>query len=198
MPSGQLLVDTDSPAHFDRHRWSAQWEALPGISAAKVEGMEREWFQDAADGGEPVREGMFVLQSLCNRRIAKDVERRLVRLDRGTMPVETRRGTPGMLVLRDVPSSLLAALWLWFADSLMSPTAWNECEGCGRLFATQAGVPGRPRRHCTDGCKSRVFRRSRDQAVQMATEGIPIAEVADRLGREPGQVRKWVERSLGK
>jgi len=66
----------------------------------------------------------------------------------------------GKMVLQIVPSSLLAGMWLQFAQAVAANKVYRSCRECGNWFEVPL-TDGRSERRvfCSDPCKSKDYRR---------------------------------------
>ena len=67
----------------------------------------------------------------------------------------------GEMVLQIVPSTLLAAMWLQFAQAIAANKVYRTCRECGNWFEVPTATDGRSERRvfCSDPCKSKDYRR---------------------------------------
>jgi hypothetical protein len=94
----------------------------------------------------------LLIQALINERLHRRVAARLV-YNQDTTISE----------IQLVPSDLLGALWLQFAEALASNHEYKKCKQCGAWFAIASGEDGRTARRefCSDPCKSKDYRERR-------------------------------------
>ena len=106
----------------------------------------------------------------------------------------------GRLALSFVPSTLLGAMWLQFAQAANANADYRECENCGRMFEvsrTAARSARSDRLFCTDACKSKAYRGRKGRAREMFAAGKSMKEIAAELGSTAQQVKKWVSSQKG-
>jgi hypothetical protein len=74
----------------------------------------------------------------------------------------------GRRVLRVVPHTLLAAMWLQFAQTVDGAIQHRACKECGTWFEISTGEKGFRinRQFCSDACKSRDYRRKKKARVK--------------------------------
>jgi len=68
----------------------------------------------------------------------------------------------GGLRYKFLPASFNQFLHLYFADSLNTGTRYQICEICGNSFGVRL-KPGRTPKYCSDACKQRKFRSTRNE-----------------------------------
>lgn len=93
------------------------------------------------------------------------------------------------------PFTLIAAMWLQLASTLTGAKRFEGCKVCGRLFEISTDPSTGSRRHrvfCSDVCKTNDYRRRRRAALQLAGEGLSLAEIAARTETSQNSVRSWV------
>lgn len=93
------------------------------------------------------------------------------------------------------PFTLISAMWLQLASTLTGAKRFEACKFCGRLFEISTDRTTGSRRHrvfCGDPCKTNDYRRRRRTALQLAKEGISLAQIASRLETSQNTVRSWV------
>jgi hypothetical protein len=93
--------------------------------------------------------------------------------------------------------SLWDAICLQFAAAVEGNKDYQECQGCGRWFELAPGVNRAGRLTCSDSCRQKVFRERRALARRLVDEGVPIREIARRLGSSVDTVSRWVGISKG-
>ena len=94
-----------------------------------------------------------------------------------------------------VPFDLLGALWL--QASRFDSTHHSRCCQCGKWFLSSPEKRISRRRgakFCSDPCKSRSYRRKIQVAQGLAAEGVPVTDIAERLGSEITTVKGWISR----
>ncbi|MGC2493278.1 hypothetical protein [Candidatus Binatus sp.] len=99
------------------------------------------------------------------------------------------------------PNSLLALLWLQFADALTGETEFRHCKrkGCGKLIRI-SGERGwnTNKETCSDSCKVQVYQERVRTVIESFDQGKTPEEIATSSKTEPSMVRKWIARELGK
>jgi hypothetical protein len=93
----------------------------------------------------------------------------------------------GQLVMQIVPSNLLAAMWLQLAHAIAGNKQYRACRECGNWFEISSeddGLTAR-REFCSDPCKSRDYRRRREQALALKAEGRTLQQIADKNRADP-------------
>jgi hypothetical protein len=105
----------------------------------------------------------------------------------------------GILYLHIFPDTLLSAMWLQFAQAIDGNHQFRACKECGTWFEISGSDAGFRvnRLFCSDACKSRDYRRRKDRALQLKTEGKTIAAIAKELDTEADTIKKWVAKTRG-
>jgi hypothetical protein len=94
--------------------------------------------------------------------------------------------------LRLAAPTLLAAVWLQFADAVSNDRLFSRCRECGKWFVVAPDAARSHRRFCSNKCRSKAYRERQDRARQLFTAGKTFAEIAEQLGSDVVTVRKWV------
>lgn len=68
------------------------------------------------------------------------------------------------LSLQFIPDSLIAALWLQFAQAISEDRGYRQCEECGTWFEL-TGQRRADTKYCSGACRSRAYRKRRTGAV---------------------------------
>jgi endogenous inhibitor of DNA gyrase (YacG/DUF329 family) len=99
----------------------------------------------------------FLIQGWINRRLEGRVAPRLV-----------YRMADGTQVMQIVPSQLIGALWLQFANAIAGNKEYRACKECGTWFEISSAGDARTarRQFCSDRCKSRDYRKRRQGSEQ--------------------------------
>jgi hypothetical protein len=100
------------------------------------------------------------------------------------------------LNLQFVPATLLAALWLQFAQAIDSDKTYRRCKACPRWFEVSAGISRTDRVFCSDACKSRDYRVKKQEAIRLANKKWTPQRIAKELGTTPEVVTKWLKRGM--
>jgi hypothetical protein len=100
----------------------------------------------------------------------------------------------GTQVLQIVPHNLLGAMWLQFAHVIAGNKKHRPCKECGKWIEISSEDDGRSARRmfCSDSCKFRDYRRRKDRAQQLRTEGKPVKDIAKELDTDVETIKKWV------
>jgi hypothetical protein len=138
--------------------------------------------------GDPLTPGLLLLGGWINEHLKIHTSPR-VRLDRAV----------GKLVLRIVPKNLLGAMWLQFAHSIDGNKEHRSCKECGNWFEISSEDDGRTARKtfCSDPCKSRDYRRRKERAGALRSEGKSVQQIAKELDTDLTTVKKWVTKKKG-
>jgi hypothetical protein len=89
-----------------------------------------------------------------------------------------------------VPSHLLAAVWLQFAQAVDGNRGYRSCEQCGRWFELSPKMGRADKLFCTGACRSRAARERQLRAGQLLKSGQSIAEIASTVQNTPPVVRR--------
>jgi hypothetical protein len=105
----------------------------------------------------------------------------------------------GKRVLRIVPVNLLGAMWFQFAQAVDSHREYRTCKECGKWFEIGTKGYGKNinRVFCTDKCKSKDYRKRKDEAVRLRSAGKNVAAIAKELGTSVDKIKKWTTKRKG-
>ncbi len=123
-------------------------------------------------------------------RIATMIRSRLDNLQ----GVPVRRSNGFGLRMRLGPRSLCAAAWLQFEQETEGFFHLLQCPECGGWFKFYPEQAKTPRIFCSQACRSKAYRKRQQQARSMHGEGVPVAEVAQRLGSDAETVSAWISK----
>jgi hypothetical protein len=93
-----------------------------------------------------------------------------------------------------VPTHLLAALWLQFAQAVDGNKGYQSCEQCGLWFERSPKMARADKQFCTNACRSRAARERQLEAGKLYEAGQSIAEIAARIQSTPAVVQGWIKR----
>lgn len=93
-----------------------------------------------------------------------------------------------------VPRSLLGALWLQFAQAVAGNKSYRQCEYCAAWFEVSLGASRPTRLYCSDACRFKAYRHRQDEAYQLSQQGIPLKEIAKRLGTDVPTAKGWIKK----
>lgn len=96
------------------------------------------------------------------------------------------------LSLYSVPDSLIAALWLQFAQSISGNKIYRSCHQCGIWYEINPDIARTNKRYCSNACRSKGYRNRQATAKKLYDEGITIEEIALQLDIESATVRRWI------
>jgi hypothetical protein len=96
------------------------------------------------------------------------------------------------LVLRQVPQTLLGAMWLQFAAAIDGNKKYHQCRGCRKWFEVTPRGMRSTRFHCTNGCRIRAHRERRQRALRLHAEGASFPEIARELEADLATVKRWI------
>jgi hypothetical protein len=163
-----LNVPLEDPLPIDARRW--------GIRRS----WEEEWLKIRP--GDRVALALHYVQMEINQHL-RDIGARLL-WDR----THTRQE------LCFVPTDLLAAIWLQFAQAVDGNKGYQSCLQCGRWFELSPKMARADKQFCTGACRSRAARERQLQAGQLFEAGQTIAEIASTLHSTPTVVQRWIDR----
>jgi hypothetical protein len=123
----------DAPAHTI-FRWIATEDVNPELLSV---------FQH----GDPVKPAMYQIQQMINQSLLERISPRMLWGADGTR-----------LGLHMVPSGLIGALWLQFAQAITGNKNYRRCGRCENFFEVSPSTARTNRRFCSDACKSKAFR----------------------------------------
>jgi hypothetical protein len=89
-------------------------------------------------------------------------------------------------------TTLLAALWIQFAQAVIRPASHRRCKTCGNWFTVSDDGRKADQAFCQDACKSKDYRQRKATAQQMANEGKPVTRIAEALQTDVATVKKWI------
>jgi hypothetical protein len=118
------------------------------------------------------------------------------RLQGSAMPQLRYEPETGKWVIQLIPGNLLSAMWLQFAQSIARNKRYRTCKGCSRWFEISTDETGFRinREFCSDACKSRDYRKRKDQARRLKAEGKTIVSIARELGTDVETIKKWTSK----
>ena len=99
------------------------------------------------------------------------------------------------------PKSLLALLWLQFADALTGETEFRHCKrkGCGKLIRISPEHGSHTNKQtCSDSCKVQVYQERVRTVIASFDQGKTPKEIAISSKTELLMVQKWIARALSK
>src|SRR5262249_31256111 len=136
---------------------------------------DAQWIRPVLDlfkPGDVLTPAMFLVQRWVNEHLKESVSPQLLYdLDSGAQ------------VLQILPHTLLSALWLRRAQARAGTKRHGPCKECGRWFEIWTEEDGRTARRlfCSDPCKSRDYRRRKEKARQLKSEGRAVRDIAKEL-----------------
>jgi len=99
------------------------------------------------------------------------------------------------------PNSLLALLWLQFADALTGETNFRHCKNahCGKLILISPEHGSHTNKQtCSDSCRVQVNQTRIRTAIASFDQGKTPEEIAQVFKTELSTVGRWIARDLGK
>jgi hypothetical protein len=102
-------------------------------------------------------------------------------------------------VIQIIPDSLLAAMWLQFAQAVAGNRQHRACKECGRWFELSTEGDGFRinRLFCSDPCKSKDYRRRKERARSLKREGKTITVIAKELDTPIDTIKNWLSNRKG-
>jgi hypothetical protein len=113
-------------------------------------------------------------------------------ISHGLFPIIQQHPKMGWGELRFVPSCLIDALWLQFAEAVCGDKTYRECLVCKKPFEISPDVARTNRLLCSDSCKMRAYRKRKSRAGQLWDRGYTINRIVTSLGSDEAKVLKWV------
>jgi len=134
--------------------------------------------------GDVLVPASFMVQRWINNHLQEHVAPRLVyQLDRGKR------------VMQIVPSNLLSAMWLQFAQAIDGSRKYRKCKECGTWFELshkQSEHRTVRRLFCSDQCKSKDYRDRKDRAKRLMIAGKSIKDISKELNTDSQTLKKWL------
>ena len=93
------------------------------------------------------------------------------------------------------PEGLIGALWLQLALAIGDGRFPRQCSECGRWFEPipHEGRRGRTdRQYCSNYCRAKRYQKRISEARGLDKQGVPAAEIAQRLDAEVDVVKGWI------
>ena len=92
------------------------------------------------------------------------------------------------------PRSLLAAMWVQFAEAVSEQKTYERCRLCGKPFEVSTAQTGARtnRRFCSDEHKNQFHYEKRTRARQLQDGGATLREIADEYETTVAAVKKWL------
>ena len=94
--------------------------------------------------------------------------------------------------VRVVPHSLIAAMWVQFANAIEGNHKLLQCSECRKWFRL-SGDRRADSRFCSNACRFRAYRERQKQARKLYESGTPLREIAKQLGSETKTVKGWIK-----
>jgi hypothetical protein len=187
---GHVSVAFDSHPHLSRRR------AIGDDGYARVAMAIATNFPDP-EGLAQFEEGEVTqpARTFVFRTVSRNLQGRVSpRLVPGPAPMMRSR-LPVLGALQLTPVNLYAGLWLQFAQVASGEREQRRCPGCGRWF--EAKVTRSDRMYCGDACRKDVHQRKKLLARRLHAEGKKAKEIAQELGVDVAQVKKWMPSTRG-
>ena len=93
------------------------------------------------------------------------------------------------------PEGLIGDLWLQLALAIGDGRFPRHCSECGKWFEPipHEGRRGRTdRQYCSNYCRSKRYQKRISEARELDKQGVPAAEIAQRLDAEVDVVKGWI------
>ena len=112
----------------------------------------------------------------------------------GVQMTMTRGSTQHTARFSIAPSSLLAAMWVQFAEAVSEQKTYERCRQCGTPFEVSTAQTGARtnRRFCSDEHKNQFHYEKRTRARKLRDKGATLREIADEYETTVAAVRKWL------
>jgi len=184
----QYIKWRDGEVHFD-YRASAQ---DLGKEYYLIEGrtiMKEEAQQNRLENGDVIAPAFYLLM--------KEIQHQLAHF--AVLPVVSwnpDQQAQQALGFGFQPTNLLAGLWLQLAQAVCADVDYSKCSDCDNWFDTSRGLQGKrsDARYCSNACRSRAYRKRKEQARRCAAEGVSVEEIAQELGSSAEIVRGWLRK----
>jgi hypothetical protein len=109
-----------------------------------------------------------------------------------TLRGSAKRRSPRKFYFAAEPANLQQALWLQFLLAVCEQKDHVQCQVCNRWFERSPQAYRSDREYCSDGCRTKAYRRRMSRAWQLAQEGRTIKQIAKLLGSQPATVEGWL------
>jgi hypothetical protein len=140
---------------------------------------------DGIDDQDPIA----LAQALVTTQISSN-------LSVGLFPVIQPHSRVGWGELKYVPTTLLDALWLQFAEAVCGEKVYRECVVCGKPFEISPDAARTNRILCSSSCKVKAYRTRKARACKLWDKGITLATIVRETGSDTEQVQKWLAAHL--
>ena len=95
--------------------------------------------------------------------------------------------------------TLRGFLWYQFAEGLQRPTEYKICPTCEKPFAVNPKSGSRSKRaFCSNPCRYTAYRRRKEKAQRLRSEGMKPREIAQQLDANVEAVRRWLKEDQDK
>ena len=92
-----------------------------------------------------------------------------------------------------VPTSLLGALWLQFAQAITGNKDYRRCARCNTWFELSPEASRTNKLYCSDACKMKSYRDRQAEARRLHGQGLEPKKIAKKIGSELDTVSGWIE-----
>lgn len=155
------------------------WTPHALIASAQFQPERLEHFQPG-DVGQPA---LYYVQQVVNTALEGQVSPRLL--------WNEERTALGLYIF---PHSLIGALWLQFARAISGNKSYHRCEYCGKWFEVSLEASRPTRVYCSDACRFKAYRKRQEDAYQLHQQGVPLKEIAKRLGTDTTTAKGWIKK----
>lgn len=141
-------------------------------------------WQDMQDDSKRTDERKDHLCALINEQL---------RANRVSLELVNASRRPSGFRLGFIPSDLLGAMWLQFAEAVAANKSFHRCGTCGTWFEVSSEQYRKSRKYCSGPCRSRAYRDRKVQAIRMAEEGMTLENIAETLKTRSSVVTGWLQ-----
>ena len=152
---------------------------LATIASQEIRPDLLERFQEG-EVGQPAR---YYVQEVINRHLEGRISPRLLWNHERTQ-----------LGLYHVPHGLIGALWLQFAQAIAGNKKYHQCKYCGTWIEMSLEASRPTRDYCSNACRFKAYRKRQEDAYRLSQEGIPLKEIAKRLGTDTATAKGWIKK----
>jgi hypothetical protein len=103
----------------------------------------------------------------------------------------TRHVATQELRVRIVPSSLLSAIWMQFANAVEGGKEYRQCDTCKTWFEVTAHARAGAK-FCRNACRFRAYRMRQAKAGEFYSQGVAVDVIAERLNSDVETVKGWL------
>jgi hypothetical protein len=195
-----------SAAELPKNSTGKDWDihvSIPGESTELV-------MRLLADGPKKIMDGWaarrclqeFLNEKLKDRIVVHMRWKRKIERSSTTDPVRIERDADApppewdllhsRLGLELVPVNLFALVWLQLAQAVANNEAFRKCVTCKRWFYLPKAIVKKKKQFCSNACRSRLYREHQEKACELHANGVPLKEIAAKLGSSVDVVKGWL------